>query len=443
MSGEDRGWKVLFVMRREFSVHITALFILGLTLVISACDGAPNRGTKKRITQPQEEDTIELVFGFDLAQHEVYYDTVQNGWTFSHILAPFGISQYQINQAAAIAADSSIGLKYVVAGRPFMVLTALEDTARKVQHLIYESDAFSYIVFDFFDDTIAVYKDSKPVERYQKSLIGVIHKNSNLTAELNKSFDNYNMTADLADRIEGIFAWSIDFFRLQPNDRFALVYQEKAVDSVPYRVDQIDYMVFEHNGKKKYAFRYMTDSTNVKIGYYDEAGREMKRPFLMAPVKFARISSGYNLNRIHPIYKTQKAHLGTDYAAPTGTPIMATADGTVSHATKKGANGIYVKIRHNKTYETQYLHMSRIADGIRPGVRVEQGQTIGYVGSTGAATGPHVCYRFWKNGKQINHRSEKFPDAEPMVDSLIPTYLDYIAPMRKELDELMQQIELK
>lgn len=429
-------------MGKQLSINSLFLFFLGGILAFSACESSPKEVVEKQLPPQIEEDTVELVFGFDLENFEVYYDTVQSGWTFSHMLTPFGISQFQINQAAEVAADSIIGLKYVVEGRPFMVLTALGDTALKVQHLIYEPDAFSYIVFDFHADTVAIYKESKPVELYQRSLAGIIHKNSNLTAELNKSFDNYNMTADLADRIEGIFAWSIDFFRLQPNDRFAAVYQEKAIDSVPYRIDQIDYMVFEHNGKKKYAFRYMTDSTNLKIGYYDEEGREMKRPFLMAPVKFARISSGYNLNRLHPIYKTRKAHLGTDYAAPTGTPIMATADGTVSHATKKGANGIYVKIRHNKTYETQYLHMSRIADGIRPGVRVEQGQTIGYVGSTGAATGPHVCYRFWKNGKQINHRAEKFPDSEPMADTLIPAYLEYIAPMREELDNLLESITL-
>lgn len=420
--------------------------VLILAIGIFACSSNSKKEKDRLLNKTETEEFIqekELVFGFDLDNYDVYYDTVQNGWTFSHMLIPFGINQFIINQAAEAAADSIVGLKYVVAGRPFMVLSELKDSTRIAKHLIYEPDAFSYIIFNFEKDTITINKESKPIEIYPKEIYGVINKNSNLTTELNKRFDNYNMTADLADRIEGIFAWSIDFFRLQPNDRFAAIYQEKAVDSVPYRVDQIDYIVFEHNGKAKYAFRYMTDSVGQVIGYYDEEGREMKRPFLMTPVKFARISSGYNLNRIHPIYKKRKAHLGTDYAAPTGTPIMATADGTVSHATKRGGNGIYVKLRHNKTYETQYLHMSRIADGIRPGVRVEQGQTIGFVGSTGAATGPHVCYRFWKNGKQINHRAEKFPNSEPMEDTLIPAYKKHIAPLKKELDSLLDKVEIE
>jgi murein DD-endopeptidase MepM/ murein hydrolase activator NlpD len=426
--------------RTFIQLGIFSLFFLAI-ISCGAESKKKKRQAKKEIEEVVEE--VELVFGFDLENYEVYYDTVQNGWTFSHMLIPFGINQFQINQAADAAADSLVGLKYVVAGRPFMVLSDLKDTTKLAKHLIYETDAFSYVVFDFEKDTIKVRKESKPVERNEREIYGKIHKNSNLTAELNKSFDNYNMTADLADRIEGIFAWSIDFFRLQPDDRFAAVYQEKSVDSIPYRIEQIEYMVFEHNGKAKYAFRYMTDSTAQKIGYYDEEAREMKRPFLMSPVKFARISSGYNLNRLHPIYKKRKAHLGTDYAAPTGTPIMATADGTVSHATKSGGNGIYVKIRHNKTYETQYLHMSRIADGIRPGVGVEQGQTIGFVGSTGAATGPHVCYRFWKNGKQINHRAEKFPNSEPMADSLIPAYKKHIAPLKTQLDSLLDKVKIE
>lgn len=425
------------VKKRSLVLQLV-VWIFAFYAVSSCSENAKNRRAKKNRIEEKIEETA-LVFGFDLDNYEVYYDTVQSGWTFSHMLIPFGINQFQINNAAEAASDSLIGLKYVVDGRPFVVLTKKKDTSMTAQHLVYETDAFSYVVFDFEKDTIKVRKESKPVTLEEKTVAGKIHKNSNLTAELNKNFQNYSMTADLADRIEGIFAWSIDFFRLQPNDRFAAVYQEKVVDSIPYSVDQIDYIVFEHNDKAKYAFRYVTDSTSQKVGYYDEEGREMKRPFLMTPVKFARISSGYNLNRVHPIYKRRKAHLGTDYAAPTGTPILATADGTVSHATRSGGNGIYVKIRHNKTYETQYLHMSKIANGIRQGVRVEQGQVIGYVGSTGAATGPHVCYRFWKNGKQINHRAEKFPDSEPMADSLIPAYIEYIKPYKKELDKLLKE----
>jgi len=239
--------------------------------------------------------------------------------------------------------------------------------------------------------------------------------------------------------MEGVLAWSVDFFKLQAGDRYVVHYNEKRVEGVPYAVDQIKYIWFEYSGEGLYAFHFQDTANNVS-GFYDEEGHEMKRPFLMSPVKFSRISSSFNRNRFHPIYKTRRPHLGTDYAAPTGTPILATADGQVSRASRSRGNGIYVKLHHNSTYDTQYLHMSKIADGIRSGVRVTQGDVIGYVGSTGAATGPHVCYRFWKNGRQINHRSEKFPKSEPMEEEVKPKYLEFIAPFKKQLDQEIQTL---
>lgn len=378
------------------------------------------------------------LFGFSLDEHEVHFDTVQNGWTLSHLLLPFGIDQNKINQAAELAADSSIQLNYIVAGKPFSVFSDRGDSLKNAKFVVYEPDVFSYLIFDFSQDSIQITKHEKEVEITKRWITGEIAPNSNLSAELAKNFDNYNLTAATADAMESIYAWSIDFFKLQAGDQFVVALEEKSVDGKPYAIKDIEYAWFNHAGKGKYAFLYTTDSVQGIRGYYDEEGREMKRPFLMSPVKFARISSGYTMRRFHPVYKRNKPHLGTDYAAPTGTPIMATADGTVTKATRSGANGIYVKLRHNATYETQYLHMSKIANGIRPGVRVEQGQTIGYIGQTGAATGPHVCYRFWKNGKQINHRSEKFPNSEPMDTSLIPSYLEYISPLKKQVDALIE-----
>jgi murein DD-endopeptidase MepM/ murein hydrolase activator NlpD len=242
------------------------------------------------------------------------------------------------------------------------------------------------------------------------------------------------MTGEMAEYIAGVFAWTIDFFRLHPGDAFKVKYDEKSVEGIPYTVDKISAAWFRHQGKEFFAFRYVIDSAGNKVGFFDEKGKEMKRPFLMAPVKYSRISSGFSLKRFHPVQKYWKAHLGTDYAAPHGTPIMATADGYVIAATYAGGNGNYVKIKHDEVYSTQYLHMSGFAPGIKKGVFVRQGETIGYVGSTGLATGPHVCYRFWKNGQQIDHRAEKFPESVPMVDSLLPDYLEFIKPIKAELD---------
>ncbi len=376
-----------------------------------------------------------LLFNLPLDLYAVAHDTIQNGWTWGHMMLPYGANQLQVNRFAELCKDSLIGLNYLVAGKPFTVFhERLENDSLAIQYLVYEPDVFSFITFDFTSDSLTVYRTEKEVEINQRVIVGEIAPKSNLSFELAKNFESYSLTAALTDAMENIYAWSVDFFKLQPGDQFVIGFNEKVIDGKPYAIKDIEYAWFNHSGKPKYAFLYTTDTLNNIKGYYDEEGREMKRPFLMSPVKFARISSGYSAKRFHPVYKTNRPHLGTDYAAPTGTPIMATADGTVTKATRSGANGIFVKLRHNSVYETQYLHMSRIADGIRPGVRVSQGQTIGYVGSTGAATGPHVCYRFWKNGKQINHRAEKFPNSEPMDKRLIPSFLAYIAPKKEKLD---------
>lgn len=416
---------------------------MSLVFMVLSCEDEAIKGQNDLAssdTTVVEVAEIKLRFGIAEDDFEVFDDTVKNGWTLSHILAPHGVSQVNINLLDEKMKDSTINVNYVVSGKPYSLYSQQIDTISQVMHFVYEPDIYSYVKVDFLADTILVERHFKPVKYLQKVIYGEIADQSNLTLELQKNFENYALTAALAEAIEGVFAWSIDFFKLQPGDQFVINYLEKSIEGEAYGIDYIDHIWFNHRNEGKYAFRFMTDSTHQEIGYYDEQGREMKRPFLMSPVKFARISSGYNLNRYHPIYKRTKAHLGTDYAAPTGTPILATADGTVTHAQRKGANGLYVKIRHNDTYQTQYLHMSKIGEGIKPGVRVKQGQTIGYVGSTGAATGPHVCYRFWKNGKQVNHRAESFPKSEPMKKELIPAYLKYVEPLKVELDSVIQEV---
>jgi murein DD-endopeptidase MepM/ murein hydrolase activator NlpD len=422
------------VGRRSNGQVVIQIFIVFSVLLV----GLSGCQDPKPVEKPEiKPDTTEVVdnqrFGFDLDKHDVYLDTVRSGWTWGNLLLPFDVDQYTINITAEAAKDSAVGLKYVLAGKPFTILTRKGDTSKTIEHMIYEPDVFSYITFDFTKDSVVIEKKERPTSITQKMISGVIHPNSNLSVELGKSFDSYAMSAAIADAIEGVYAWSVDFFKLQAGDRFVVYYDEKSVEGKPYAVDQISYAWFEHRDEGMFAFHF-EDSTGEVSGYYDHKGREMKRPFLMSPVKFARMSSSFNMNRFHPIYKTRRPHLGTDYAAPTGTPILATADGTISRASRSRGNGIYVKIRHNRTYDTQYLHMSKIADGIRQGVRVKQGDVIGYVGSTGAATGPHVCYRFWKNGRQINHRSEKFPKSEPMKEKVLPEYMEYIKPLKEKLD---------
>ncbi|PKR81881.1 peptidase M23 [Brumimicrobium salinarum] len=417
------------------------IFFILISIIFSSCSQSKKVEAEPLAVKDSVVVEKELFFGFDLEDYEVKYDTVQKGWTWNDLFAAFEVNQYTINSTAERMKDSLIGLKYILAGKPFMTFRAKSDTSNIPSHLIYQPDAFSYISFDFNSDSVDIRKEYRPIETTEKMVSGVIEKNSNLSAEMGKNFETYRMAASLTDAIEGVYAWSVDFFKLQVGDKFVVVYDEKSIDGQPYSVDKIKYVWFEHANTGLYAFNY-TDSTGEVSGFYDELGNDMKRPFLMSPLKFSRISSAFNMNRLHPIYKTRRPHLGTDYAAPTGTPILATADGTISKASRSRGNGIYVKIRHNKTYDTQYLHMSKIADGIRPGVRVAQGDVIGYVGSTGAATGPHVCYRFWKNGRQINHRAEKFPKSEPMKEEVKPLYLEHIVPLKERLDREINNLRL-
>lgn len=384
------------------------------------------------------KDTIiippsEVKYGFVLDSFKVSYDTIAPNSTLSHLLAPYEISQWHINNAAKLSADSLIGLKYVKSGKSVLMLEDKQDTAANLLYAIYPKNEVEYVVFDF-RDSVKVTLGKKPHTTEEKVLTGEIIENSNLTLAINQQLKNINMTGEMAETVSGLFAWTIDFFKLHPGDQFKVIYDEKSVEGKPYAVGDIKYAYFMHQNKPYYSFYYVFDTIKNDGGVFDENGKEMKRKFLMSPVKFSRISSSFSNRRFHPVQKRWKSHLGTDYAAPKGTPIWSTADGYVIAASFTRGNGNYVKIKHNDTYTTQYLHMTGFAKGIRKGVKVNQGQVIGYVGSTGLATGPHVCYRFWKNGKQINHRAEKFPASTPMPDSLLPDYLEFIKPIKLLLD---------
>ncbi len=408
-----------------------------LALILISCGQEQSSDSAENI---EEEDTTtvpppEMKYGFILDSFIVKQGKIQEGWTLSHMLAPHGIAQVLINEIAHVAQDSSVNWKYVVPGKRFLVLASKNDS-NDVRHIIYVKNKIEYVQIDFKRDDFSIQVKRKPVKTEEVWMSGEIVKNSNLTLSINQQIKDITITGEIAESIAGIFAWSIDFFKLHPGDEYKVLYERKLVDNEIVGIGEVKAIWFKHQGDPYYTFQYFADSTKKDKGYFDEKAKEMKRPFLMSPVKFSRISSGFNLKRFHPVQKRVKPHLGTDYAAPTGTPILSTADGYVERAGYGKGNGNYVKVKHNETYSTQYLHMSKIADGMRPGVKVKQGQVIGYVGSTGLATGPHVCYRFWMNGKQVNHRALKFPSSIPMKKDMIPEYLEYIKPIKSKLDSM-------
>ncbi|MGB5437210.1 MAG: peptidoglycan DD-metalloendopeptidase family protein [Maribacter sp.] len=364
-------------------------------------------------------------YGFNFDDFTVQHDTVRNGDSFGELMLSNKVDYPKIAKITQDYKDT-FDVRKIRVGKPYVILKS-KDTTEQAQVFIYENDAINFTVVDLRDSVVA-YKDRKEVKYVEREASGIIA--TSLSEAILEQGIDYNVTNNLSD----IYAWTIDFFRLQKGDKFKVIYKEKYInDSIYAGAEPIEAAFFEHNGTPIYAFAYENDSLKSIVDYFDEEANNLRRTFLRAPVKFSRISSRYNLKRRIRYYGYKlRPHKGTDYAAPIGTPIMATADGTVTESTRKGGNGKYVKIRHNGTYSTQYLHMKK--QNVRKGEFVRQGDVIGWVGMTGNTGGPHVCYRFWRNGRQVDPLKEELPLAEPLAEALRPDYFEFIAPLKEQLD---------
>ena len=367
-------------------------------------------------------------FGYTLNDYKVIKDTIKKGESFGIILDRHHVFYPKINAIAKKIKDT-FDVRRIRAGKPYMIL-ASKDSLEKAQVFIYKNNKASATIVDFKDSTIVAYTYRKPIKIVEKEVSGNIY--STLSEAMDSPHLNPNLTNDIAD----IYAWTLDFLKLQKGDQFKLIYEEKFIDdSVFVGYGKVKAALFDHNNKDFYAYRFIPDSIKGIPEYYDEEGNMLRSQFLRSPIKFQyRVSSRYNLRRKIAYYGRVKPHKGTDFAAKVGTPIMATASGTVKESRKKGGNGNYVKIRHNNTYATQYLHMSRRK--VKRGKYVKQGDVIGWVGMTGNTGGPHVCYRFWKNGKQVDPFKQKLPSAKPLKKSLKPTYKKFIEPFKTQLDNI-------
>ena len=370
-------------------------------------------------------------FGFNLDNFIVKRDTIKKGDSFGEILQRNNISYPKIFKIAEKAKDT-FDIRRLQLGKPYTLLCA-KDSLQTPKSFIYQPNKEEYVVINF-QDSISVYTARKPITYIEKEASGVITKGSGISMILDKKGLSQRLAYKMADEI---YAWTIDFNRLQPGDRFKVIYTDKYIDDTTYTgVHQVKAAYFEHNKEPFYAFEFETDSVKGIVDYFNDKAKNLRRAFLKAPVQFSRISSRYNLKRRIAHYGFRvKAHRGTDFAAANGTPILATANGTVTKSAYTRGNGKYVKIRHNATYETQYLHMSRRAAKV--GQFVKQGEVIGYVGSTGSSSGNHVCYRFWKNGKEVDPFKQKLPEAKAISDSLKDQFLDYINPIKQQLDNII------
>ena len=367
-------------------------------------------------------------FGYTLNNYTVIKDTIKKGESFGIILDRHHVYYPKIN-AIAKGIKDTFDVRRIRAGKPYMIL-ASKDSLEKAEVFIYKNSKAKATIVNFKDSTIVAYTYRKPIKIVEKEVSGNIY--STLSEAMDSLHLNPNLTNDVAD----IYAWTLDFYKLQKGDQFKLIYEEKFIDdSIFVGYGKVKAALFDHNNKDFYAYRFVPDSIKGIPEYYDEEGNMLRSQFLRSPIKFQyRVSSRYNLRRKIAYYGRVKPHKGTDFAAKVGTPIMATASGTVTESRKKGGNGNYVKIRHNNTYSTQYLHMSRRK--VKRGKYVKQGDVIGWVGMTGNTSGPHVCYRFWKNGKQVDPFKQKLPSAKPLKKSLKPTYKKFIEPFKTQLDKI-------
>lgn len=355
------------------------------------------------------EDTVPAplgAYGIPLDGFIIERGQVKKGQTFSDLLSPFGIGATEVDSLVRMAAPV-FNINKMRAGHPYAVIFT-DDGAKTPAFFVYEADQVDHVIFTL-RSPMDVRVDQRPIHKERKSVSVAV------TGALWNDMERAGADPTLSLYLADVFQWTVDFYKdVQPGDVFTMVYEQRTVDGERYGQPEVLGVRFKGGDVTKQAFRFAKESTSTSA-FFDTDGNSLRKAFLKAPLKFSRISSGFTMKRFHPVQHRWKSHLGTDYAAPYGTPILAVGDGVVEKAGYTAGNGNYVKIRHNGVYETQYLHMRRIL--VKNGQRVEQGQTIGEVGSTGLATGPHVCFRFWKHGQQVDHRQEEMPSAEPIAQA--------------------------
>ena len=399
-------------MKRILTVLIIAIFF--------SCSSEKNKELIK--------DPIIYKYGYDQSKYTFEERRIKRGDTFGDILEEQGIDYPEIYKALE-KTKNDVSFRKLQLGKPYTLIFT-NDSIRKLKAFVYHPTIEGYS-FIQLRDSIYGKTLSKPRSYRDLSASGTIDNSLYLTLE--EQDKDPLLTYYLSD----IYAWTIDFFRLNKGDKFKVIYTQAFIDdTIPVAITKVKAAYFVHRGIERYAFEYETDSIKGIVEYLDQNAKNLRRAFLQSPIKFGRISSRYNLRRRIALYGNRvRPHRGTDFAAPIGTPILSTANGTVADVSYTRANGRYVKVKHNNTYTTQYLHMQKAS--VKVGQFVEQGDVIGYVGMTGNTSGPHVCYRFWKNGLEVDPFKQKLPEAKPINESLKKKYFSDIVSIKSRLDSIV------
>lgn len=412
-------------MRKPVTFAIT-LYILTSLGTVYLTRNLPRKITDNQASNPVVAGVSQVTsyYGFALDSLKIYKAVVNANETLSQILSRYNVSEAVVAQLSNIPKDV-FDVRTIRTDNGYAVLSSL-DSLEQAKGFVYFANPIDYVVLKL-GDTLTAYKGKHEVDTVRRYITGSI------SSSLYASVVSSGATPELASELEEVFAFDVDFFGLQPEDNYRILYNTFEVEGQDIGKCQILAANMVHGGKKFYIFGY--DQQQGKgIEYFDAEGNARKGKFLKAPLKFSRISSKFSHSRFHPVLKRHRAHHGVDYAAPKGTPVHAIGDGVVISAGYSGGAGHMVKIKHDETYTSAYLHLSKYGSGVHKGARVSQGQTIGFVGSTGLSTGPHLDFRIWKNGVPVNPLKVTSPSSGPVMPERKADYL-------KHKDKLLQILE--
>jgi len=386
------------------------ILFISLTLAIVSCNFSPSDGdavldSEEIVYVPKTE------YGIIVDSLFVIKEKVKKNEFLSDILLKYGVSYSTIDHLARFTRDT-FDVRKIRVGNNYTVICD-NDSSKKAQYFAYEINPYRYVLYNF-KDSLEVTKGVKEITIELDTISGEI------TSSLWNSIADAGGDPNMANKLSEIYAWTIDFFGLQKGDSYKVYYEKQFVDGQYIELGKIIAADFYHGGDDNYAFYF---EQNNQGDYFDEKGNSLQRTFLKAPLRYSRISSGFSNSRLHPVLKIRRPHHGVDYAAPSGTPVHTVGDGiVVKKGYQKRGGGNYIKIKHNGTYSTTYMHLKGYAKGMSVGKKVKQGDLIGYVGKTGLATGPHLDFRFYRNGKAINPLKVESPPSKPVDSAYIAEF---------------------
>lgn len=405
--------------------NLQTLLIIFTLFIYWSCNTQTKTNNEEVVHEIVETEMPVLCYGLiPIDSFNIKTGKIKHNQNLSELLIKQGVTPEQINHIAQL--KDTFDVRKIRSGHTYKMFFS-KDSLPRLSYFVYEHTLTDYILIKF-TDTLQILSGEKPTSIVEKTASGIIETN------LWNAMKDNNINPIMANELSEIYAWNIDFFGLQKNDKFYIIYEERFLDdTISIGIECIYATLFKHQNNNFYAFYF---EQNNEGSYFDDEANSLRRAFLKAPLKYSRISSRFTRRRFHPVLKIYRPHTGVDYAAPAGTPIFSVGDGIIIKKgyQKKGA-GNYLKIKHNSVYTTQYAHLLKFAKGIKKGKRVKQGDLIGYVGSTGYSTGPHLDFRFFKNGKAIDPLKVKAPPVEPVNKENIKLFNkakdDYMIELKK------------